>query len=424
MTEITMPRLSDSMEEGTILTWLKADGDRLAAGDELVEVETDKATVTVSAEVDGRLSIVAPAGSTVAPGDLIARVADAGEELGVAPEIADEDDDAPAPPPVVATKGSPGAAAADRSPAGVAGPPGGGAEVIATPLARRVARVHGVELAQLPGTGPRGRITRSDVLAAAGVQAPAPPRRPEPPAPAAAPPTAPPAGRGAAAAQPLTRLQQLIARRMSDSRAAIPEFEVQTEVAMDAALEFRERLRAGIGPEDTLPSLNDLIVRACALALRRHPRLNASWSDGGIIVHERINIGVAVATDDALIVPTVFDADTRSLGTIAREARRLAEGVRSGQIAPAELEGGTFTVSNLGMFGMTAIRPVINPPQAAILGVGATRDTLARVDGVIVDRRLMTLTLSADHRIVYGADAARFLSEVRRLLQAPLLIVL
>jgi pyruvate dehydrogenase E2 component (dihydrolipoamide acetyltransferase) len=211
---------------------------------------------------------------------------------------------------------------------------------------------------------------------------------------------------------------------MSESRSAIPEFEVQTEVAMDAALELRERLRAGIGPEDTLPSLNDLVVRACALALRRHPRLNASWADGGVIIHKRINVGVAVATDDALIVPTVFDADIRSLGAIAREARRLADRVRSGQIAPAELEGGTFTVSNLGMFGMTAIRPVINPPQAAILGVGATRETLTREDGEIVDRRLMTLTLSADHRVVYGADAARFLSEVRRLLEAPLLIVL
>jgi pyruvate dehydrogenase E2 component (dihydrolipoamide acetyltransferase) len=167
-----------------------------------------------------------------------------------------------------------------------------------------------------------------------------------------------------------------------------------------------------------------VLVRACALTLRRHPRLNASYREAELRVWPDINIGVAVATDDALIVPTVRNADTLSLGQIARETRRLADRVRTGGISPAELEGGTFTVSNLGMYGMTAIRPVINPPQVAILGVGAVRDTLARADGEIVDRKLMTLTLSADHRAVYGADAARFLADLRELLEAPLGILL
>jgi pyruvate dehydrogenase E2 component (dihydrolipoamide acetyltransferase) len=216
-----------------------------------------------------------------------------------------------------------------------------------------------------------------------------------------------------------SRLQQLIARRMAESKATIPHFQVQTEVAMDAAIALRSGLKASANGE-AVPSLNDLIVKACAIALRQHPRANGSYADGGFELHGRINIGVAVAGEDALVVPVVLDADTKSLGGIARETRRLAARVRSGEISPPELSGGTFTVSNLGMFGMTAITPVINPPQAAILGVGALREVLARVDGEVVDRTLMTLTLSCDHQILYGADAARLLADVRTLLETPL----
>jgi len=175
---------------------------------------------------------------------------------------------------------------------------------------------------------------------------------------------------------------------------------------------------------DGVPSLNDLVVKACATALRHHPRANGSYRDGAFELHPRVNVGVAVAAEDALVVAVVKDADAKSLGAIARETRRLAERVRSGAIAPPELSGATFTVSNLGMFGMTAITPVINPPQAAILGVGSLRETLARVDGEIVERTRMTLTLSCDHRILYGADAARLLGEIRDLLQAPLALAL
>ncbi|HWD75067.1 MAG TPA: dihydrolipoamide acetyltransferase family protein [Solirubrobacteraceae bacterium] len=407
MTEITMPRLSDSMEEATIIKWLKRDGERVEADEELVEVETDKATVTVSAEEAGVLSIVAAEGTTAAIGEVIARMAAASEDLGVAPEIADAE---PAQPVAVA------APAADVRAAPANGTATGNGHPPATPLARRAARLHGVELAALTGTGPRGLITRDDVLQAAGHDTPAPAT------------TAPPPlsvdGNDAAATHRLTRLQQLIARRMTESRSTIPEFEVETEVAMDEVVALRERMRDGLGDDRPVPSLNDLLVRACALTLRRHSRLNASYREAELRVWPDINIGVAVATDDALIVPTLRNADTLSLGQIARETRRLADRVRTGRISPAELEGGTFTVSNLGMYGMTAIRPVINPPQVAILGVGAVRDTLARGDGEIVDRKLMTLTLSADHRAVYGADAARFLADLRELLQAPLGILL
>jgi pyruvate dehydrogenase E2 component (dihydrolipoamide acetyltransferase) len=416
MSEVAMPRLSDSMEEGTLIRWLKGEGDRVTPGDELVEVETDKATVTVSAEEEGVLSVVAAEGSTVAVGDVIARLAPASEDLGAAPEIADEQPAAPA--AAVATPAAARAPAAATS-AGSA-PAATNGHHAATPLARRAAERHGIQLDGVAGTGPRGRITRDDVLQAAGVAEPAP-------APLSA--VAPLSGHGDGGAapaegRPLTRLQQLIARRMSESRATIPEFEVETEVVMDAAVALRQQLRSVTGEDRPLPSLNDLVIRAAALALRRHPRLNAAYAPEELRVWPHVNVGVAVATDDALIVPVVREADTLSLGAIARRTRELAERVRSGQIGPAELEGATFTVSNLGMFGMTAIRPVINFPQVAILGVGAVRETLARVDGEIADRRLMTLTVSADHRAVYGADAARFLADVRALLEAPLGLLL
>jgi pyruvate dehydrogenase E2 component (dihydrolipoamide acetyltransferase) len=222
----------------------------------------------------------------------------------------------------------------------------------------------------------------------------------------------------------LSRLQVVIARRMAEAKATIPHFQVQTEVRIDDAIELRAQLKGVVGDEPT-PSLNDLIVRAAALALRSHPKANGSYKDGAFVLHDRVNVGIAVAAEDALVVPTVFDADRKSLGEIGRESRRLAERVRAGQVTPPDLAGGTFTVSNLGMFGMTAIHPVINPPQAAILGVGRARPVLRRrKDGEIEDASLMTLTLSCDHRILYGAEAAEFLAAVRDLLEAPLRVAL
>jgi pyruvate dehydrogenase E2 component (dihydrolipoamide acetyltransferase) len=220
-----------------------------------------------------------------------------------------------------------------------------------------------------------------------------------------------------------SRVQRLIARRMAEAKATVPDFEVELDVVMDQAIAMRAELKK-LQDDESVPSLNDFVVKACAMALRRHPRVNASYADGQFKLHSRVNIGVAVASEEALVVPVVRDADTKSLGAIAGETRWLAARVRAGQVTPPELSGGTFTVSNLGMFGMTAIRPVINLPQAAILGVGAIREILARVDGEVVDRRTMTLTLTADHRILYGADAARFLDEVKTLLESPLKLAL
>ena len=211
---------------------------------------------------------------------------------------------------------------------------------------------------------------------------------------------------------------------MSESKATIPHFQVQAEAGMDALIALRSELKALGEHAAPVPSVNDFIVKACALALRAHPRANGSYRDGRFELHAAVNVGIAVAAPDALVVPTVTDADRRSLREIATESRRLAERVRDGKITPPELSGATFTVSNLGMYGMTAITPVINPPQAAILGVGAARAVPALEDGRLVERHLMTLTLSCDHRILYGADAAQFLSDIRDALEAPLRLML
>jgi pyruvate dehydrogenase E2 component (dihydrolipoamide acetyltransferase) len=446
MTAIVMPQLSDSMQEGTILRWLIADGAPVARGEELLEIETDKATMTYESEVEGILEVVTPDGATVPVGEVIARLGDGSRVAPVS------DAGASAPAGDLASAGAAGlfAPAGDLVSAGAAGlsapataprrngSNGGGdraaapaVALLATPVARRLADAHGVALAQIAGTGPRGRITKADVAQAAGIEtapryttaAPAPPAVPAAPD---APSPGPTEGgaKGSTTVEELSRLQQLIARRMAQAKATVPHFQVQTEAIMDEAIALRSRLKALADPTAPTPSFNDIIIKACAIALRQHPRVNGSYEDGRFELHSRVNIGFAVAADDALIVPTLFDADLKSLGTIATESGRLAERVRSGAITPPELSGGTFTVSNLGMYGMTAITPVINPPQAAILGVGALREVLTRVDGEIVDRTLMTFTLSCDHRILYGADAARFLGEIKALLQAPLRILL
>jgi pyruvate dehydrogenase E2 component (dihydrolipoamide acetyltransferase) len=216
----------------------------------------------------------------------------------------------------------------------------------------------------------------------------------------------------------------VIARRMAESKATVPHFQVQTEADMDALIALRTELKALGEQAEPVPSINDFIVKASALALRAHPKANGSYRDGQFELHDQINVGVAVAAPDALVVPTVTDTDQRSVQSIAEQSRRLAQRVRDGAITPPELSGATFTVSNLGMYGMTAITPVINPPQAAILGVGALRAVPALADDRLIERRLMTLTLSCDHRILYGADAALFLSEIRDALEKPLRLML
>ncbi|MBS1880105.1 MAG: 2-oxo acid dehydrogenase subunit E2 [Actinobacteria bacterium] len=433
-----MPRLSDSMEEGTILAWLVEAGQAVSEGQDLLEVETDKANMTVEAEGSGVLEILAAEGATLAVGEPIARLLDGGSVAAPADapdEVAAPEPDSPASEaaaPVPAPDEGQGAMAPSN---GRAATPTQSASSAngrgATPLARRIAAAHGVSVEAIGGgTGIGGRVVKADVLAAAGIaETPAatavaePSADPSPTAAASAALGAETAKGGSSVLEP-SRLQAVIARRMAEAKATVPHFQVETEVRMDAAIELRERLKEVAG-EAPAPSFNDLIVRAAALALREHPKANGSYRDARFELHERVNVGIAVAAEGGLVVPTIFDADRRSLGEIGRDARRLAERVRAGTVTPPELAGGTFTVSNLGMFGMTAIHPVINLPQAAILGVGKMRPVLERGgDGEIVDATLMTLTLSCDHRILYGAEAAEFLGAIRDLLEAPLRIAL
>jgi pyruvate dehydrogenase E2 component (dihydrolipoamide acetyltransferase) len=412
MKEITMPSLTGSMEEGTILGWLKSDGEYVAEGDDLFDIETDKATTTCQSEEAGVLQIVAAAGATLAVGAVIARLATTVEAQPVAERAAVAEEPATEEPAAIAA--SLGTTTPTENGART------GASIRATPMAHRLAVEHAIDLRMVDGSGPGGRVLLSDVAARAGVQL-APAEALQAPAVVQIPPPPTEAGPDTTV-QELTRLQQVVARRMAEAKATVPDFQVQTEAAMDAAIAMRQELKELGG--DVVPSLNDIVVKACALALREYPRANGSYRDGRFELHKHVNVGIAVAAEDALVVPTITDADSRSLGSIATEARRLAEQVRSRTITPAELAGATFTVSNLGMYGMTAITPVINPPQAAILGVGATRAVPALVDGRLVERQLMTLTLSCDHRILYGADAAEFLARIRELLEQPVALTL
>ena len=320
----------------------------------------------------------------------------------------------------------------------------------ASPVARRMAREMGLELASLQGSGPGGRIVKSDVEAAAqggGVQAPERPaeeapapareREPEPAAPETETPqvTAPPppepvvSGNGQTAkgdveVRELSRLQQTIARRMAESKATAPDFQLQAQIDMERCVQLRTELKGSAGEGDVVPSFNDFVVKAAALALREFPRANGSYRDGKFELYSRVNVGIAVAAQEALVVPTVFDADRKSVGQIARDSRALAERVRAGVISPPELSGGTFTVSNLGMYGISNFAAVINPPQAAILAVGALTPTPVVRDRDVVVRHIMGVTLSCDHRILYGADAAEFLGRIRELLEEPLRLAL
>jgi len=532
MPDVTMPRLSDSMEEGTILKWLKAAGDEVAKGDELVEIETDKATMTYEADSDGTLEIVAEEGSTLSIGEVIARIGegaatsseggaegeseaeasaggddesagdgggtatktedDEGEEPAAEESSSDDDesssddaesssddgesssddgesssddgesssddgDDDTAEPAAEAeattaedSDGDGGAqAAAEPAPAAE----GNGGRPKASPVARRIAREHGIDLSTLEGTGPGGRIVKADVEAAASggaaeadageaeAQEPeareaepaeteteteeAPAEAAEEPEREKAPAGGGETGRGEVTIQEPSRIQQIIARRMAESKATIPHFTLTMDVDMEGAVELRDQLKALAAERETpVPSYNDMVVKACAIALRDFPLVNGAYRDGKFELYGRVNIGVAVAGEGTLIVPTIFDADRKGLGTIAKESRALAQKVRDGKISPPELSGATFSVTNLGMYGVTSLTAVINPPQAAILGVGKMEPRAVVRDGEVVARNTLSLTISCDHRILSGAPAAEFLARVKDILEQPISLAL
>jgi pyruvate dehydrogenase E2 component (dihydrolipoamide acetyltransferase) len=440
MPDVVMPRLSDSMEEGTVLQWLKSVGDEIAVGDELVEIETDKANMAYESDVEGTLSeILVQEGETVAIGTPIARVGEGSEAS--AEDAGGTEESRPAgpvgagdPPPPPVAKASSGVVPPTPPPAGeTSETDGDGHRPKASPLARRLAQEQGLDLQQLEGSGPGGRIVKADVerASSAGDAAGGVPHSggageagsEHMGEPAAAGPAAETA-KGHTSFEDLSKTQQVIARRMSESKATAPHFYLRVSVDMSEAVAGREQVKARALPGDVVPSFNDMVVKACALALREHPRANGAYRDGRFELYSRVNVGVAVAAEDALVVPTLFDADRKGLRQIATESRELARKVRDGQITPPELSGATFTVSNLGMFGIEGFSAVINPPQAAILAVGAIEERPVVRDGGIATAHLMQVDLACDHRILYGAPAAELLARIRSLLEEPLSLAL
>ncbi|HWT90193.1 MAG TPA: dihydrolipoamide acetyltransferase family protein [Solirubrobacterales bacterium] len=465
MSEVVMPRLSDSMEEGTIISWLKQVGDEVAVGDALVEIETDKANMAYEADEAGVLTeILAEEGETLPIGSPIARIGDSAEGQsssaagpvtgGEAPSSANRTaggTSPPVPPAEEAAESDADSPSAEEeaeqqvqtAPARSSDGDVAGERIKASPLARRLAKDKGLDLSQLQGSGPGGRIVKHDVEEAESSEGAAPPAgdtgEEDPRAVqfvehGSSSPVAGPAGQGAGPAggtakgevetREPTKLQSTIARRMAESKATAPHFYLTIEIDMGKAVDARAAIKAASKEGDVVPSFNDMVVKACAIALREFPKANGAYRDGRFELYSRVNVGVAVAAEESLVVPTIFDADRKGLRQIASDTRAVAAKVRDGSVTPPELSGGTFTVSNLGMYGIEVFDAVINMGQAAILAVGAIREAPAVRDGQVVPARLMKATLSCDHRILYGAEGAEFLARVKQLLEEPVSLAL
>jgi pyruvate dehydrogenase E2 component (dihydrolipoamide acetyltransferase) len=419
ITKVVMPKLSEAMESGKVIKWIKKEGDRVEGGEIIAEIETDKADIELESFGSGVLrKIVVPAGDRAPVGGLIAVIADTADDiaglLAGAPSPA-----ATAPPPAVSPTPAPRAVAPPPTPRPIAPPPTPvpvavpGGRVKASPLAKKIAARSGVDLRLVQGSGPGGRIVRRDVETAhPGLR----PGYPAAPAPA---PAAIPAAPGVEYQDvPLSSIRAAIARRMPLSKAPVPHFYVTVEIAMDRAWELREELNALEGQPKI--SVTDMIVKACALALTRHPEVNASFQGETIRVNYRVHMGLAVALDEGLITPVLRSCEAKSLAQIAVEGRDLVERARARKLRAPELSGATFSVSNLGMFDVDEFSAIINPPEGAILAVGAVKVVPVVEEGRIGVGRRMKVTLSSDHRVMDGAMGARFLQTLKQLLEEPL----
>jgi pyruvate dehydrogenase E2 component (dihydrolipoamide acetyltransferase) len=423
-TNILMPALSPTMTEGNLARWLKQEGDRIKAGDVIAEIETDKATMEVEAVDEGILGrILVPAGTQgVNVNDVIAVLVEAGEAVpaaGAAPKAAA----APAATP------APVAAPVAVAPAPVAAPASGD-RVFASPLARRMAAQAGVDISKIAGSGPNGRIVKADVDAALS-RGPAPATAAAPaaaPAPIAAPrPAAPVAITAPHTAVPNSSMRKVIARRLAESKATIAHFYVSTDVEIDALLKIRADLNARSpkdGPGAYKLSVNDLVIKATAVTLRRFPNVNAMWTEDAILQLHDVDISVAVSITDGLITPIVKNADIKGLAAISNEMKDLAARAKSGKLKPEEFQGGGFSISNMGMYGVRDFAAIINPPQAGILAVSAGEQRPVVKNGALAIATVMTLTLSVDHRVIDGALAAEFLQALKRNIEDPLSLML
>jgi pyruvate dehydrogenase E2 component (dihydrolipoamide acetyltransferase) len=412
------------MTEGTVVQWFKKVGDAVERGEILAEIETDKANVELEAfEAGTLLKLVAAEGDLVPVGEVIALMGEAGESV-----------DAPVEshaPKTETRRGTGESRTHDEAPGAVGAvvieskpvPTAAGERVRISPVARRLASDNGLDVAGLKGSGPDGRILRRDVeavleapAAPTATAAPAAPAEAKEPKPAAAP------GRAAtkpdAGVQPLSRIRQTIARRMSQSKQQQPHYYLTVDTDMTDAMAFRAQINASL-PEDGRVTVNDLIVKACALALTRHPKFTAMYTDDGLKYGDAVNIDIGVALDDGLIAPSLLDCDSKSLGQIAKDSKGLVDRARTGKLRADEYGAGVFTITNLGAYGVEALIGIINPPQAAILGVGSVMQAPVVRDGEIVVRSIMKLALSADHRVTDGAEGARFLKEIQGILEAP-----
>ncbi|GAA4384600.1 pyruvate dehydrogenase complex dihydrolipoamide acetyltransferase [Hymenobacter koreensis] len=439
-TVIRMPKMSDTMTEGTIASWLKKVGDQVKSGDVLAEVETDKATMELDNYEDGTLLYIGPKeGEAVAVDGILAIIGEEGADIqaliggqsgGAAPAAE------PAPVATPAAEKAPEAAAPAASNAAAAAPAASatasaGGRIFASPLAKRIAQDKGIDLNAVKGSGENGRIVSRDLENAKPGAAPqaqpaaAPAAAPQPAAASAAPapqassqqPTANSPQEGTYTDTPVSQMRKVIARRLSESLFTAPHFYLTMEISMDKAMEARTRMNE-LSPVKL--SFNDLVVKASAVALRQHPAINSSWLGDKIRQNKVVNIGVAVAVDEGLLVPVIRNADQKGLSQIANEVKELAGKAKSKKLQPAEWEGSTFTISNLGMFGIEEFTAIINPPDACILAVGGIKQTPVVRDGQIVIGNVMKVTMSCDHRVVDGATGAAFLQTLKGLLEDPM----
>jgi pyruvate dehydrogenase E2 component (dihydrolipoamide acetyltransferase) len=427
-TNILMPALSPTMTEGTLSRWLKKEGEQVRAGDVIAEIETDKATMEVEAVDEGVLGKILVVDGTegVKVNEPIAILVGQDEAVPVAPAASEKAAPTPAarpgprapepqkpqPPQVVSPK---------LVPPSVSSHDGGGERIFASPLARRMARQAGIELATLTGSGPNGRIVRADIEAALPKEMPPPGRVAEP--------IARPTG-GASPPHrlvPHSSIRKVIARRLTEAKTTIPHFYVSMDVEVDALVKLMVELNAKAppeGPDRYVITINDLVIKASAATLRRVPAVNASWTNEAMMLFDDVDISVAVAIPDGLITPIIRHADRKGLATISREMKDLAERARAGRLKPEEFQGGGFSISNMGMFGVTEFAAIINPPQSAILAVGAGRKRPVVKHDSLAIATVMTCTLSVDHRVVDGALGARWLREFKRIVEDPLGLLL
>ncbi|GAN68997.1 pyruvate dehydrogenase complex dihydrolipoamide acetyltransferase [Acetobacter orleanensis] len=416
--EVLMPALSPTMTEGALARWIKAEGDKVAIGDVIAEIETDKATMEVEAVEDGILGrILVPEGTQgVAVNSPIAILVAEGEAVPEAGAVKPQAATAPAASPAAATPQGSAPVAAPAPVASTAKPAATGKRILASPLAKRIASQKGLDLTHIQGTGPSGRIVRRDVDKATSQSM------------VTAASTAPVAASGPTSRSiPHSSMRKVIARRLTEAKSTIPHFYVSVDVELDALLALRSQLNAASpeeGPDAFKLSVNDMLVKASAIALKRVPNVNASFTEQAMVLHDNVDISIAVSIPDGLITPILTRVDQKSLKQISQETKYLVKRARAGKLKPEEFQGGTFSISNMGMFGVRDFSAIINPPQAAILAIAAAKKQAVVKGNELAIATVMTVTLSVDHRVVDGAVAAEWLSAFRSVVESPLTLVL